>query len=248
MPCSVCRRTAVFAITSVFLGSCAYADVFSMGTTLKSVELVPVGNAGNPGDTRWPNGPHGGVPYDFSIGKYEITAGQYTEFLNAVAKTDTYGLYNTLMAYDDIMSKWACNIRRSGASGSYVYTVASDWANRPVNYVSWGDAARFCNLLTNGQPTGAQGLSTTEDGSYYLNGATTAAALMAVTRKTPAQGGLYYIPTENEWFKAAYHKNDGVTGNYWTYPTVSDSQPSNLLTSPDPGNNVNYWNPSPTIG
>ena len=29
----------------------------------------------------------------------------------------------------------------------------------------------------------------------------------------------YWIPTENEWYKAAYHKNDGVTGNYFDYPT-----------------------------
>ncbi|MBN2475426.1 MAG: hypothetical protein JXB62_12515, partial [Pirellulales bacterium] len=27
-------------------------------------------------------------------------------------------------------------------------------------------------------------------------------------------GAKYFIPTENEWYKAAYHKNDGVTGNY----------------------------------
>jgi hypothetical protein len=33
------------------------------------------------------------------------------------------------------------------------------------------------------------------------------------------------IPTEDEWYKAAYHKNDGVTGNYWYYPTSSDGVP-----------------------
>jgi len=38
---------------------------------------------------------------------------------------------------------------------------------------------------------------------------------MAVTRESDA---TYFIPTENEWYKAAYHKNDGVTGNY---PSVS---------------------------
>ncbi len=29
----------------------------------------------------------------------------------------------------------------------------------------------------------------------------------------------YFLPSEDEWFKAAYHKNDGVTANYWDYPT-----------------------------
>ena len=37
----------------------------------------------------------GSVDHAYRIGKYEITAGQYAEFLNAVAKDDTYGLYDT---------------------------------------------------------------------------------------------------------------------------------------------------------
>jgi len=160
--------------------------------------------------------------YTYRIGKYEVTAGQYTAFLNAVAKTDTYGLYSTYMDYDANPAYWGCNIKRSGSSGTYAYSVAADWANRPVNYVSWGDAARFANWLANGQPTGPQGPATTEDGSYYLNGATSDAALLAVTRKANA---TWVIPSEDEWYKAAYHKNDGVTGNYWDYPTGSNTAP-----------------------
>ena len=38
---------------------------------------------------------YGSVPYTFQMGKYDVTTGQYTAFLNAVAKTDPYGLYNT---------------------------------------------------------------------------------------------------------------------------------------------------------
>jgi len=34
------------------------------------------------------------------------------------------------------------------ASGGYTYSVSSDYANRPVDFVSWGDAARFANWLT----------------------------------------------------------------------------------------------------
>ena len=74
-------------------------------------------------------------------------------------------------------------IQRTGEPGSYKYTVGDDWANRPVNHVSWGSAVRFINWLQNGQPTGAQDKSTTEDGSYSLNGATTLPALLAVIRK-----------------------------------------------------------------
>jgi formylglycine-generating enzyme required for sulfatase activity len=106
-----------------------------------------------------------------------------------------------------------------------------------VNFVSWGDVARFCNWMHNGQPTGAQDLSTTEDGSYFLNGAMTDLELVAVTRESDA---TWVIPSEDEWYKAAYHKNDGVTGNYWDYPTSNDSVPSNELIDPDPGNNATF--------
>jgi formylglycine-generating enzyme required for sulfatase activity len=96
-----------------------------------------------------------------------------------------------------------------------------------VNFVSWGDAARFANWLHNGQPTGAQDLTTTEDGSYFLDGATSDVALIAVIRESDA---TWVIPSEDEWYKAAYHYNDGATGNYWDYPTRSDTAP----TSEDP--------------
>ena len=36
----------------------------------------------------------GAVDYAYNIGTYEVTNAQYVEFLNAVAKTDGYGLYN----------------------------------------------------------------------------------------------------------------------------------------------------------
>jgi hypothetical protein len=109
--------------------------------------------------------------------------------------------------------------------------VAADWANRPVNYVSFWSAARFANWLNNGQPTGPQGPGTTEGGAYHDVGNQTLFGRNA--------GAKFFIPTENEWYKAAYHKNDGVTGNYWDYPTASDYVPGNTL--PDPGKHANFY-------
>ena len=188
------------------------------------IEAVTVGNPGNADDT-WGDG-YGGVAYAYNIGKYEVTAGQYTEFLNAVAATDTYGLYNPSMD----SSSDGCQITQHGTDGNYTYDFSgrpsgteADWVDRPVNYVSWGDAARFANWLHNGQPTGPQDLTTTEDGSYFLDGATSNPELMAITREADA---TWVIPSEDEWYKAAYHYNDGVTGNYWDYPTKSDTAPT----------------------
>ncbi len=202
------------------------ASVVVCGVTVHAevvIETVAVGNPGNANDT-YDDG-YGGVDYVYNIGKFEVTAGQYTEFLNAVAATDTYELYNPYMADPEAgppRDGWGCNIQRSGSSGSYSYSVAADWADRPVNYVSWGDAARFANWLHNGQPTGGQDLGTTEGGSYYLNGAMSDAELMAVVRQPVA---TWVITSENEWYKAAYHKNDGVTGNYFDFPTSSNTAP-----------------------
>jgi formylglycine-generating enzyme required for sulfatase activity len=169
------------------------------------------------------------------MGTFDVTAAQYTQFLDAVAKADPYKLYNSIMA-----SGWAaCHIRRTGSSGSYVYTVDAGYENRPVNMVSWASAARFCNWLTNNQPTGAQGSATTESGSYFLNGATTDQVLVTITRSANAR---YVLPTINEWHKAAYYDPEKPGGaGYWDYSTMSDSLPSNML-SGSGNNNANYYN------
>ena len=88
-----------------------------------------------------------------------------------------------------------------------------------------GDAARFSNWLHNNQPTGVQSLGTTEDGAYFLNGATSDAALNAVSRNAAA---TWFIPSESEWYKAAYHQpatQGGDTDNYWAYPMGTNSAP-----------------------
>ena len=109
-------------------------DTVTVGNPGNAGELAGVG-AGGHGDNRI----CGAVNYVYGIGTVEVTAGQYTEFLNAIAQTDTYGLYSSSMS----AGEYGCAIQRSGAPGSYTYSVASDWANHPVNWVSWGDAARW---------------------------------------------------------------------------------------------------------
>jgi formylglycine-generating enzyme required for sulfatase activity len=71
----------------------------------------------------------------------------------------------------------------------------------------------------------------TETGSYTLNGDTTT---LLETRNT---GATYVLPSENEWYKAAYYNPS--TGTYWTYPTQSYSPPSNAPSTIGT-NNANY--------
>lgn len=242
----VSMRGVLVAFTALVCVSVVRAEVV--------IKTVTVGNPGNAGELSGrsafsypygygPNRICGAVEYTYNIGKYEVTAGQYTEFLNAVAANDPYGLYNTSMW----TGTYGCKIERTGTSPDFSYSVARYWADRPVNYVSWGDAARFANWLHNGQPTGAQDLTTTEDGSYYLNGATSDSALIAVVREPDA---TFVIPSEDEWYKAAFHKNDGVTGNYYDFATQADCLPT---IEPPPGTDMvcgsaNYWDNGFAVG
>jgi formylglycine-generating enzyme len=243
--CMMAAAVSLAAITA----SAAHADVFNMGPGLTSLETVPVGDPGNAADTAAHSGNsagQGAVAYSYNIGKYEVTAGQYALFLNAVAANDAYGLYNTNMWN----SSSGCKIQQSGTSGSYTYSVAADYANRPVNYVSWGDSARFANWLHNGQPglitPVPQDQYSTEGGAYYLNGGTTSVALLAVSRETDWK---WAVTSEDEWYKAAYYMGGGANAGYWDYTTSSNTVPSNVLGNPtDPGNNATFNNSGYTIG
>jgi len=196
-----------------------------------TIETVPVGDAGNAPDIRYSTPGRGSVSYAYNVGKYEVTAGQYTAFLNAVAAIDTYGLYNTGMSN----TSYGSGITRSGASGSYTYSVATDFVNRPVNYVSFWDACRFTNWLHNGQPNGQQSLSTTEDGAYLINGYNGMDG-HTIQRKT---NSTWFLPSDDEWYKAAYYKGGSTSAGYWDYPTRSDTAPGRDMADPS-GNNANY--------
>jgi formylglycine-generating enzyme required for sulfatase activity len=216
---------AAFALGAMAAGTAPAALV---------IPTVTVGDAGNTADSTG----YGAVNYEYHIGKYEVTIAQYTAFLNAVAATDTYGLYNSNMGTDLNIA----GISRSGSSGSYSYSVIGSGA-RPITYVSWFDAARFANWLANGQPTGAQGNTTTENGAYTLNGATSGLGFTK-NANNPNTGGAtttWWIPSENEWYKAAYYDPGagGPLDDYWLYPTRSDSAPGNTIGAG--ANQANYF-------
>jgi formylglycine-generating enzyme required for sulfatase activity len=217
----------------ILAAAVAAASVLSARASTITMAMVTVGDPGNAADTTG----YGAVGYTYQIGKYDVTTAQYTAFLNAVATTsDPYGLYYPSMASVGALI-YGCGITQSGSAGSYTYTVATAYQNFPVNFITWGDAARFSNWLQNGQPSGSEGNGTTETGAYTLSGGTSNAALMAVARNATA---TYFIPTENEWYKAAYYNGGSTNVGYWTYPTKSNTAPGNTL--PDTGNNANYYN------
>ena len=163
--------------------------------------------------------------YNYKICAYEINNQQYTDFLNMVAKADPNNLYNTLMTNS--------GIQRGSGSGSFTYSVDSGAEDYPVIYVSWYDAARYANWLTNGRPTGSQGPTTTENGAYNL--ASSSLVRNAVNPNTGAPP-TFWLLNESEWYTSAYLKSDASA--LWTYPTQSNSDPD--ASGSNPPNFANF--------
>ena len=204
-------------------------------TILSTYELVNIDSSGNTPDNITG---FGNVNYEYYIGKYNVTIGQYCDFLNAIAKTDTYSLYKSDMALDLNIA----GINRSGVSGSYVYSVINNLgvsSNRPITYITTIDVIRYANWLTNGQTIDA---SSTEIGSYNI--VIDSSNNYSITKIEDPSKNMYYLPTENEWYKAAYYSpnyNNTGTPGYYLYATQSDATPNNLLSeSETTKNGVNY--------
>jgi formylglycine-generating enzyme len=124
-------------------------------------------------------------------------------------------------------------IQQAGTSGNYSYSVIGS-ANRPITYVSWFDSARFANWMANGQPTGAQTSTTTENGAYNVNGAIQGNAMAKnVTNPNTNAAPTFFIPNLNEWYKAAYYSPtlNGGSGGYYLYATQSNTAPGNVVGS-----------------
>ncbi len=191
----------------------------SAGTV--SFEWAQIGNAGNAAD---PQTGYGAVAYNYAISKTEVTNDQYTESLNAVDPTAA----NTLDLYNPEMASISGGIEASGATDGARYVAQTGREQNPVTFVSFFDAMRFTNWLHNGQGSGD-----TETGAYTIGTG------VDEVRSTSAK---YWIPSEDEWYKAAYHDAlAGTAGTYFDYATGSDSFP----VSDQPGDNpaaVNYYN------
>ena len=214
-------------------GNVVWVDDVRFGTEVIDTSDVPrpiewqaVGNAGNAADATG----FGNVGYNYRIAKHEITNGQYVEFLNAVAASDPKGLFNLATVSDS-----RAGVTRTGSSGSYRYATRKNFANKPAIWLSFNDAARMANWMHNGKGSGS-----TETGAYN----------MAASTPVRLPGARYFLPTENEWYKAAcYDPTPGAGGGdrYWSYATRSDALPALALTNGsgtvnNPGPNVANYN------
>ena len=169
--------------------------------------LIPVpdpGNYGTTGSGSVYGGGLGFVRHKFFVGAYEVSNDEYCRFLNAV---DPFGA-NALLLYSTSMAASPSGgiAFTAEAPAGAKYSTLPNMADKPVNFVSWLDAARFCNWINNGSTATAS----TEFGAYDLSGP-------SATNATRLPGAVWFLPSEDEWFKAAYGYPTGLPTAKYSY-------------------------------
>ena len=219
------------AATAVFLVPTISAEV--------SIDWVTAGDPSNDCEVQppptnvfpflFPGGCFGSVAEPYRISKFGVTNAQYAEFLNAVAETDPNELYDRCMDFRINFCSFGSTggIARGGSAGSFTYTTLAGRENWPVQNVSFYDSLRFANWLHNGQPAGDQDDSTTEDGAYTIT-----AEGIADNSITRNAGATIFVPSEDEWYKAAYYDTEAMI--YYDYPAGSDTQTGCSDSTSDP--------------
>ena len=156
---------------------------------------------------------HGGDSVDINfvdIGNVDNAAD--TTGYGAVDYEYSIGTYEVTAAQFAAVSSFDVNVEDN----------ANDpWSGlQPTAETSWYEAAKFANWLTSGDAL---------QGAYQFSDATTFTGVDRATALT-TYGTIYVLPTEDEWYKAAYFKSDG--SGYTLYPTGD--------TLPVAGTDANY--------
>jgi formylglycine-generating enzyme len=158
-----------------------------------NIDFVNIGNAGNTGDTRTGTDEYGNP-----------IANPYS--CGAVSYNYRIGKYEVSNAQWDTFTA-AAGVP-IGNNGSY-WTAAA----QPANAIRWYEAAQFCNYLTSGNKY---------SGAYQFDQSGTFLGIDRVS-SISTYGTTYVIPTQDEWYKAAYFKPDG--SGYSCYASGTDAAP-----------------------
>jgi formylglycine-generating enzyme required for sulfatase activity len=185
-------------------------------------QFVTVGSPGNPAyHTANPNdfvNGRGGVDYTYRIGQYEVTTAQWTAFYNAAFDRPT----NDRIPFVATPLQWGAASTTPNTPGGMRWTVLAGHEMWAVGGISWRTAAIFCNWVCNGAHENAprsEFLSGAYDVSTFgYNGS------IFTDQLAHTPGAPYYIPTWDEWLKAAHWSPGNPNNNGWyTYSNGSDS-------------------------
>jgi len=188
-------------------------------TLVSGTVMVDVGDCGNVGYVV-DGGPFsrmklGAVSYNYQIGKYEVTVGDWCCFLIATASQyDQNQLIDAHHLWNREMDPWITCAELS--DGSHSYEIVKGKEKLPITHVSLLSAMRYCNWIEQGAPIVQPGEDVdviTEHGSYEFS---------SDGSVIENQDSHIYIPTQDEWVKAGYYAGGGRNVGYWRYPTQNN--------------------------
>jgi len=164
------------------------------------MDFVTIGNPGNAADTTGLPNPAGAVGYTYDIGKFEVSEDMITK-------------YNAIF----------------GTSNSLVITKDTRGTDKPATSISWNEAARFVNWLNTSTGNQAAYKFTTSGINSNIALWQPGDAGYDVNNKYRNSLARYFLPSYNEWYKAAfYDPNKSGGAGYWNYATGSDSAPTSV--------------------
>ena len=219
---------------SAFNYETIFSNFLSQWSPSTPNSFISIGDAGNSSDSQWGSS-LGAVAYNYLMTKYEITNIEYCYFLNSVDPEglNPAGIYSSNMGSTNSLGGILFNNDNSNGNK---YVLKDRMGNKPVNFVNWWCAARFCNWLHNGalqySVTDTTAEAPQNKGAYNV-GVSTAGSVVA-----PNPDALFTIPTFNEWIKAAHYKGGSTNSGYWNYPTRTNSEPSSTSADIISGNGI----------
>lgn len=191
-------------------------------------DFVTIGAPNNPaydGSLGPGNEGRGSVPYEYRMARTEVTSAQWLEFVNLMAPQSG----NPLL----FGRPFSSGLRPAGLGSYQLNPFIANAASVPVLGIEWREAALFCNWLNNGKP---QLWSEIQAGAYDASTFTSNPDGTFNDQATRSPGARYWIPSLDEWMKAAHYDPDRYgenEGGWWRYSHMSDQQP--LSGSPGEG-------------
>ncbi|KAB2644828.1 MAG: SUMF1/EgtB/PvdO family nonheme iron enzyme [Verrucomicrobia bacterium] len=119
-------------------------------------------------------------------------------------------------------------ITKATAGGLANVVTGPHTGNEPAANMSWFQAAAFVNWLNDQRTPGLKAYDVA--GNSMTLWASVDAWQAGGENLYRHKDAYYFLPSEDEWYKAAYHQNTGVNADYWDYATGSNSAPIQALT------------------
>lgn len=185
----------------------------------------------------------GSVDYEYNIGRFEVTTSQWVQFFNAAYDRPAGEANLPWLTPPTFWGAQGMTPINSSNPNARRWQVPAGNEMRAVGNISWRMAAMYCNFLHNGGAA-AGGEGGVVPRANFLSGAYDVSTFGPngmggfADQATRSPGARYFIPSRDEWIKAAHydpHRFGENQGGYWEFSNSTDE----WIPGGPPGVNVN---------